>query len=144
MSTYTDKALDLFAAGYNCSQAVSGAFSDVIDAIDEKDLMKLAFPFGGGFARTRGICGAASGMGIVYGLFSQGGDPVMKTFAYEEATRLAERFSEMFGSLECRDLYTGVEGGNLPAPHEKLPCRDYVKGAAQIAEDYLRAKGIIE
>ena len=60
-------AMDNFLKGYNCTQSVVLAFSDLID-IDRDTLMKLSCSFGGGMARLREVCGSVSGMFIVAGL----------------------------------------------------------------------------
>ena len=44
---HADKARELFNEGYNCSQAVLGAFAE--DAgLDVKTALRLSAPFGGG------------------------------------------------------------------------------------------------
>ena len=66
----SERAVALFLEGYNCAQAVLGAFSEEI-GLSEKMAMRLACPFGGGVGRLREICGACSGMllaaGALYG-----------------------------------------------------------------------------
>ena len=61
------KAYECFKEGYNCAQAVIMAFSDVLP-IDEQLLLKISSAFGGGFARTRNLCGAVAGIGMVLGV----------------------------------------------------------------------------
>ena len=56
----------LFKEGYNCSQAVVGAFADLLPS-DYDTLMRRASPFGGGMGRLREVCGAVSGMFMVLG-----------------------------------------------------------------------------
>lgn len=49
---HADKARELFNEGYNCSQAVLGAFAE--DAgLDVKTAFRLSAPFGGGMGRMR-------------------------------------------------------------------------------------------
>ena len=62
--THGEYAEKLFRDGYNCSQAVLLAFSDVT-GLDDETAAKLALSFGGGFGRMREICGAVSGAGMV-------------------------------------------------------------------------------
>lgn len=50
--TRGDKAYELFMSGYNCSQAVAGAFADVL-GMDMDTVAKLAGGFGGGMGRLR-------------------------------------------------------------------------------------------
>ena len=62
--TRGEKAKALFEKGYNCCQAVTLSFSDVL-GLEEKTLAALASGFGGGMGRMREVCGAVSGMFIV-------------------------------------------------------------------------------
>ena len=55
-----EEAMKLFKAGYNCCQAVVGAFSDDIE-IDFKTAMLISSSFGGGMGRMREVCGTVSG-----------------------------------------------------------------------------------
>ena len=62
-----EKAMVLFKAGANCSQAVVGAFAEEC-GITIEEAMKLASGFGAGMGRMREVCGAVSGMVIVANL----------------------------------------------------------------------------
>lgn len=50
--TRGEKAKELFLKGYNCSQAVVGAFADDLD-VDFDSLIRLSSSFGGGMGRMR-------------------------------------------------------------------------------------------
>ena len=65
--TRAEEARKLFKEGYACSQAVSMAFSDVVN-INKEVLSKISLPFGGGLGRLRLTCGAISGMAMILGL----------------------------------------------------------------------------
>ena len=62
-----EKAKQLFMEGYNCSQAVLGAFCEEC-GLDFDTAMKMSSSFGGGMGRLREVCGAVSGMFMVAGL----------------------------------------------------------------------------
>ena len=62
----SEKAVKLFTDGYNCAQAVFGAFAGDL-GFDEATALKMAAPFGGGFGRQREVCGAVSGMLMAFG-----------------------------------------------------------------------------
>lgn len=64
MSVRGDKAYELFLSGYNCTQAVVGAFADVI-GVDFDTAVRFASGFGGGMGRLREVCGTFSGAVIV-------------------------------------------------------------------------------
>lgn len=70
MSNKGEKAMELFKQGYNCAQAVFGAFCDET-GFDFETAVMLASPFGGGMGRLREVCGTVSGMlmaaGMLYG-----------------------------------------------------------------------------
>ena len=62
-----ERARQLFKEGYNCAQAVVGAFAGEM-GMDFDTAIKLASSFGGGMGRMREVCGAVSGMFIVAGV----------------------------------------------------------------------------
>ena len=54
------KAYALHHSGYNCAQAVLGAYVDLFD-LDMDRAMTIAYGFGGGVGMTREICGTLTG-----------------------------------------------------------------------------------
>ncbi len=145
MSKYTDRAAELFKSGLGCGQAVSGAFADVVaDKISYENLISLGSPFGGGFAATRGLCGCVTGMGIIFGLLYGAIDKDGKAQATERIAGIVGQFKERYGALECRDLSvrfgTEVTGTDI----KRKSCLDYVEGAAELLEQFLRENGAID
>jgi C_GCAxxG_C_C family probable redox protein len=65
--THADRAEELFCKGYNCAQAVAGAFCEEC-GIPLDTMLRMASPFGGGIGRQREVCGAVSGMLMIAGL----------------------------------------------------------------------------
>ena len=57
MGERADRARALFLNGYNCSQAVVGAFSDLF-GMEPETAMRFAEGLGGGIGRMRLTCGA--------------------------------------------------------------------------------------
>ena len=55
-----EKAEALFLEGYNCAQAVVGAYAQEI-GMDFDTAVRLVSPFGGGMGRLREVCGTVSG-----------------------------------------------------------------------------------
>ena len=156
-------AKEYFLKGYNCSQAVLLAFSDVT-GLDETVAAKMASSFGGGFGRLREVCGTVSGMMMVFGIVYGYADPKAKedkTMHYERVQELARRFREANGSIICRELLAGhaktqpVKNdadreqisamlSDVPKPTErtenyykKRPCAELVALAAEILEKEL-------
>ncbi|MBE6849773.1 MAG: C_GCAxxG_C_C family protein [Ruminococcus sp.] len=150
---YADKARGLFKEGYNCSQAVLLAFSDVT-GLDDNTALMLASSFGGGMGRLREVCGAVSGMFMVIGIlcgYSSPADHAEKTAHYERIQELAAQFREKNGSIICRELLGLGSGADSPVPehrtqayYRKRPCAEIVADAAEITELYLRSIGKIQ
>lgn len=145
------RAEDYFKEGYNCSQSVVLAFSDLID-MDSDTLARMASPFGGGMGRLREVCGAVSGMFLVLG-YLRGYDDVhdrqAKVDLYEEVRTLAEQYRALNGSIVCRELLQGVphtQGGvpeeRTESYYKKRPCGQLVAIATQLLENHLRSKGV--
>lgn len=110
-------AMALFREGYNCCQAVSLAFSDVIElrlGLTADQVRSVTSGFGGGFARMREVCGCVSGMTFVCGALSPAlpaSHDNASSAAQESRKRnyalvqeCAAAFREENGSIICRDL----------------------------------------
>ncbi len=142
-----EEAEAIFEKGYNCSQAVAGAFCNETN-IDFNTMMKLASGFGGGMGRLREVCGAVSGMFIVTGLlygYDSPEDITAKKELYYRIQTLANCFKEQNSSFICRELLgLSIQGADSTQPekrtseyYKKRPCRELVGNAAEILEDYL-------
>lgn len=141
-----DKAEMLFKQGYNCAQAVLGAFCDEL-GLDMDTALKLSSSFGGGMGRMREVCGAVSGMFMVAGLkcgYSNPKDQDAKKKHYARIQEMAKRFSDKNGSIICRNLLGLEQTKNDPNPtkrtnefYKKRPCSELVRDAAAIAQDIL-------
>ena len=91
------RAKENFLKGYNCTQAVLLAFSDVI-GLSEREALKVSAPFGGGVGRMREICGTVSGMMLALGLIFYDSDHVTaeeKKALYVREQELASRFHSL-------------------------------------------------
>jgi C_GCAxxG_C_C family probable redox protein len=146
--TRSDKAAQLFAGTYNCSQAVLASFAPE-NGLTEDQSLKLATAFGGGMARTQMTCGAITGALMAIGLHSGRGadDDYAKTgSAYEKALELFREFKKRNGSITCRELLQGLDM-NDGADQEKIQqlglfktdCARYVRDAVEITEKIMRA-----
>jgi C_GCAxxG_C_C family probable redox protein len=142
-----EKAVELFKSGYNCSQAVIGAFCDEF-GMDFETAMRVSEGFGGGMGRMRLTCGAVSGMFMLVGLKyskAEGGDIETRTKIYETVQKLAKEFEEKNGSIVCGDLL-GInkpkDDGAVPTTrsesfYKKRPCAKCVEDCAILVCDYL-------
>ena len=141
----SEVAVKLFTDGYNCAQAVFGAFAEDL-GVSESKALKLAAPFGGGVGRQREVCGAVSGMLMAFGLLygydtPETGD--IKMQHYERTRALCDEFAKINGSIICRDILKTKEIGGTPEArteqyyHER-PCVRCVFTAAEILEEYIK------
>lgn len=111
-------ATENFLAGYNCTQAVVLAFSDLID-MDKKALLRMSSSFGGGMGRLREVCGTVSGMFLVAGFLYGYDDPKAfeeKSAHYGRIQELARVFREYQGSIVCREILGLGKGADDPVP----------------------------
>ncbi|MBE5934996.1 MAG: C_GCAxxG_C_C family protein [Lachnospiraceae bacterium] len=166
MENRVDKAERLFREGYNCAQAVVGAFCDIY-GVEEELGVRMAASFGAGFGRMREICGAVSGMGIIAGLengATKGSDTLGKKANYDLVVLMVEEFKKNNGTIICRELLgldnkstKDVKEGSTILDKEQTinktvdtmpqkrdenyyktrPCVDKVRECAQIIEDII-------
>ena len=147
MSERGDKAYELFMSGYNCTQAVAGAFADVM-GMDFETVVKLGSGFGGGMGRMREVCGTFSGivmvMNVLYG-YSDPKDNSTKTELYGRIQEIGEQFRKDNGSIICRELLglSKPEGSPVPEQrtaeyYKKRPCPELCRYAADLLESYIK------
>ena len=131
-----EKAIELHRNGYNCSQSVLGAFSDLYN-LDPEIAFKLSTSFGGGIGGSRNICGAVSGMALVAGLeygTSKPNDKEGKKQNYEIVKALLNEFENEQGSINCGELLGLVE---TDKSLKKKPCAEYIKFCVELIEKKL-------
>ena len=108
-------------------------------------------PFGGGVGGLRGVCGAVSGMAMVYGMlcgYDRPEEKAGKKAEYAAIQRMANRFREAEEAIDCRPLLerAGIDPSNMPSERDpeyyaKRPCPRLVREAAAILADELNAQG---
>ena len=139
------EAITLFENGFNCSQAVLGAFTQDL-SIDKKTALKIGTGFGGG-ARNGELCGAVTGglmvLGLKDGHFTKD-DQAGKLRSYELAKEFTERFGQAQGDIVCKNLL----GYDLSNPEEykiledkgsfKTECPKYIETAVEILEEMIQ------
>lgn len=144
--TRKEIAMEYFAEGYNCAQAVALAFCDLLP-VEKDTLARLTASFGGGMGRLREVCGAVSGMFAAAGLLYGYDDPKASTEKADHYARLqamAKEFERENGSIVCRELLGLTVKHDAPTPeartdayYKKRPCKELVGCAAEILEKYL-------
>lgn len=155
------KAKELFLSGYNCTQAVVGAFAED-DWFKETGLnfdtaIRLASSFGGGMGRLREVCGTVSGMFFIAGLrfgytpeedalsLSENPKNSKKALHYARIQKLAKEFTDANGSIVCRELLglkdktteSPIPEPRTPEYYKKRPCADLAACAANIIEKFI-------
>ena len=138
-----EKAFALHEEGYNCAQAVIGAYADVI-GIGEQEAYSIGAGFGGG-AGTGEICGAVSGAIIVLGLLTpvDMNDPVSsKKRTTALGKEFQKRFVEKFRHLRCHDLLRDPTQTSDATPAAQAMgvtnhCRVMIVTAVELVEDIL-------
>ena len=136
--------------GYNCCQAVVGAFADLY-GFDAETAMKFAEGFGGGMGRMRLTCGAVSAMAIVAGMKMSNGQPAdlkRRGEIYQVIRDMTEEFKANNGSIICAELLgAALPKDNSSAPeartpeyYARRPCPDKIYQCGLLIEKYLGAK----
>lgn len=140
MSKYTDRAVELFLKGYNCSQAVFVAFATDL-GLSEETALAVSMGLGGGVGRMREVCGAVSGSAMVVGLKYPGLD---KKDVYEKVRAIADEFKKTNRSIVCKELLGLTAAEKSAAPevrneeyYKKRPCVKIVEDAAAATEKIL-------
>ena len=147
MGKRANRAKEMFLEGYNCCQAVVGAFADLY-GFDPVTAMKFAEGFGGGLGRMRLTCGAVNAMAIVAGMkmsHGQPGDLKRRGEIYAVVRQMVEEFEADNGSIICAELLgLSLPKDNSPVPEERTPdyykrrpCPDKIHQCGLIIEKYL-------
>ncbi len=101
-----EKAAQLFAAGYSCSQALLASRAEEY-GLPTETAFKVSAAFGGGMGRQGEVCGAVSGALMVIGLANGQTSPEQKEakeHTYQLTRRFIAEFTDRKGSILCRDL----------------------------------------
>ena len=140
-----EKAAQLFAAGYSCSQAVLASRAEQF-GLSTETALKVSAAFGGGLGRQGEVCGAVSGALMIIGLKNGQTTPEDKE-AKERTYALTRRFTAEFtnrkGAIHCRSLLgcqIGTPEGWQQAQEQNLfktICPGLVAEAANILTEIL-------
>ncbi len=138
MSERSEKAVELFKSGYNCSQAVFAAYADMF-GFDTNTALKVSAGLGGGVGRSREVCGTVSAaamlLGMKYGT-TDGKDSDGKKLCYEKVQEYIAEFKKVNPSIVCRELLGLSQGENShPKPDERTESYYKKRPCVQIVED---------
>lgn len=140
MSKYSDRAVELFLSGKNCSQAVFASFAPDL-GLSEETALQISIGLGGGVGRMREVCGAVCGSAMVVGLKFPELD---KAGVYEKVRQIADEFKKTNSSVVCKELLglSSPEKSSVPEArteeyYKKRPCVKIVEDAALATEKIL-------
>ena len=138
-------AISYFKDGYNCAQSVVMAYAEEM-GLTLSQAEAIAGGFGGGIGGLRDKCGAFSGMVIVAGGLRgyDKNNAQSKTEYYALIRRLAEKFTDRVGDLNCGTILRSVKVlvQTDPSPRSEQyyatrPCVRLVEIACEILEETL-------
>ena len=147
---HREKAREIFCQGYNCSQAVVAAFSDVT-GLDFETSLKVSSSFGAGMGKMRSVCGAVTGMYIVAGLLwgPTEGDNASKEKHYTLIQQITQRFKDTYNTVVCAELLQNLKTDTSPKPDARTeeyykvrPCARFVEQACDIIDNLIESTGI--
>lgn len=147
MSAHSDRAVELFKQGFNCSQAVFAAFCDEFD-MDEETALKVSAGLGGGVGRLREVCGTVTGASMVAGMLygaTDGNDHEKKALTYQKVQQIVDEFKKLNPSIVCRELLgLSPTASTPPTPehrtdefYKKRPCAQLVEDSAKAVDKIL-------
>lgn len=140
------EAVTSFLEGFNCSQSVFSAYAPQL-GLEKENALRIASTFGGGIVRKGDTCGAVTGALMIIGLKfgnTNSADKEAKEQNYEIANAFIKRFSELHGSIKCRELLNcdmGTEEGLKEAHEKQLTrklCPKFIEDASLIVEEIIK------
>jgi C_GCAxxG_C_C family probable redox protein len=147
MSTNSDQAVEMFAQGFNCAQAVL-ACSGKRFGLARATACHVGQAFGGGMCFLDQTCGAVTGALMVIGL--KHGKTAKDDAPKQKAGQLSREFASQFiakhGSLRCTELLgcdlskpKGVDQARALGLFQKI-CPKLVRDAAEIVDELLESE----
>lgn len=132
--------------GFFCAPAVLSTYSEEL-GLEKSLALKIACGFGGGIGGMGKTCGAVTGAVMVIGLMHGQADlrdVESRERTYKLAREFIGRFTELHGSVECRELigYDLSQQSEFKLARQnrvfQKKCPRFVYDAACILEDILR------
>ena len=145
--THKEKALQLFADKFHCSQAVLAAYASEC-GITQEQALRLGSCFGSGMRKGE-VCGACSGalmvLGLLYG-YDTAGDVKSSQKTNEMTEEMMDRFAKINGSYLCNDLLgcdirtiSGVQYARANNLFTEF-CPQMISNAIDILEDMINTE----
>jgi C_GCAxxG_C_C family probable redox protein len=143
--TRAEETKKQFEKGYLCAPAVLSTYSEQL-GLEKALALKIACGFGAGIGRMGRTCGAVTGAVMVIGLHHGQVnlvDEESRLRTYTLVKEFVNRFTELYGSIECRELigYDLSDSAGLRLAREsgvfQSKCPGFVYDSARILEDIL-------
>ncbi|NOQ25685.1 MAG: hypothetical protein GQ564_10030 [Bacteroidales bacterium] len=143
--TRSEKALEYFNNGFNCSQSVIISFSDILE-IEEEKALRIAAGFGGGMGGMQETCGAVTGSIMVIGFLKgkyKDGDDDSKDLTNELIKEFTRKFIDRYKSINCKkliDVDLSTKEGKDKAVEEDVfakKCTTFINHAVELLEEIL-------
>ncbi|MFI3166784.1 MAG: C-GCAxxG-C-C family (seleno)protein [Bacillota bacterium] len=140
-----EKSIKYFFQGYNCCQAIVMGFAPFLD-IKAEHIITLGLAFGGGFARTRHVCGAMSGIGMYVSHLQGNTSPESKDTVYAVTQELCEKFKEVNHSFICSEILENVDNitttpksdARTAQYYQERPCAKVIENASKLLLEHLQ------
>lgn len=140
MSERINEANELRSQGFNCAQAVVGAFCEIYD-VNKQFAMKFASGFGGGLCSGE-VCGAVTGavmvIGLKYGQYLPD-DIKSKEKCSEMTIRFMDEYKKRNNSYLCKELLgynvRDKEASEKLQDRKKTVCPNAIELAIKILEE---------
>lgn len=134
MKSRVVKAKENHKNGYNCSQAVACAYSDLL-GMDETTAFRACEAYGLGMSKRYETCGSVCAMLMLAGLKNSDANlqnPGSKFSTFDLGNAMTKKFEEWNSTCTCAKL-RGSDG----VTDRIRSCRGCVADCARIVEDYL-------
>ena len=133
-------AIEAFHSDFNCAQSVVKVYAEIL-GFDEKEAVHRASGLGGG--GFRGICGAASGAGMVLELFCSRGNGAkdQKVCAETLIVDFRQQFQQIHSTDQCKVLLRNE--ANQPKHHSLSICERCIKDAVEILNGLLEQSFVL-
>ena len=131
-----------FENGYSCSQSVFSALAERW-SIGLNVSLRVSAGFGGGIARSAGICGCVTGGIMALGLAQPGVDPEANRSDKEKTYRVCQQFMQTFAERNGSTLCSELLGCDISTPEgtavhrqgvHRARCTELVRDAVEIVE----------
>lgn len=125
-----DRAMQLRAKGYNCSQCVAMVFPEITGLTPEQ-MSALSAGLGGGVGGQQQVCGTVCAMSMVLGCAGYSA-PADKPRLYRTIRQCSDQFAATTGSIVCGELLAATGG-------LRTRCADFIKLSIEIVHNHIQS-----